>query len=52
MKLKELIVEFVEERNGKWVVLNHTKKKVLGKHDTKGEALKQLAAIEINKHKE
>jgi len=51
MKIKELIREFVEQRNGKWVVLDHTKKKVLGTHDTKDEADRQLAAIEINKHK-
>lgn len=52
MKLTEMIVEYVEERNGKWVVLNHTKKKVLGTHPDKASAMKQLAAIEINKHKE
>jgi len=52
MKLEDLLLrEYVEERNGKWVVLNHTKTKVLGTHDTEEEANKQLAAIEINKHK-
>ena len=51
MKLQELIFEYIEKRGDKWVVLNHTKQKVLGKHDSKKEALAQLRAIEINKHK-
>lgn len=54
MKVQELLEqqlnEFVEERNGQWVVLNHTKKKVLGTHPTKEKALAQLRAIEANKH--
>lgn len=50
MKLKEVLVEFVEERDGEWVVLNHTKKKVLGTHPTRKKALAQLRAIEVNKH--
>jgi len=42
--------DFVKERNGKWVVLSR-KGKVLGIHPTKALAEKQLAAIEVNKHK-
>lgn len=52
MKLAEILVEFVEERNGEWVVLNHAKTKVLGTHPTKREAMQQLKAIEANKHKQ
>lgn len=51
MKLSTLLIEFIEERNGKFVVLDHTKKKVLGTHATHKEALAQLRAIEANKNK-
>lgn len=51
MKLNELLVEYIEKRGDQWVVLNRTKKKVLGTHSTQKKALAQLAAIEINKHK-
>jgi hypothetical protein len=51
MKLTEILVEYVEKRGDQWVVLNHTKKKVLGTHPSKKKAMAQLAAIEINKHK-
>ena len=50
MKLQELLCEYVERRGNKWVVLNHTKDKVLGTHPTRKEAMAQLRAIEINKH--
>lgn len=52
MKLREVVQlnEFIEKRGSEWVVLNHTKKKVLGRHDSREKALKQLQAIEINKH--
>lgn len=50
MKIKELICEFVEKQGNDWVVLNHTKKKVLGRHPTRKKALAQLRAIEANKH--
>lgn len=42
--------EFIEKRGDEWVVLNHTKTKVLGHHKTKKEAVAQLDAIEIAKH--
>lgn len=45
----EPIVEFVEKRGDHWVVLDHTKTKVLGTHDSKEDAEKQLRAIEANK---
>lgn len=57
MKVKDVLPEstflreYVEARNGQWVVLDHTKTKVLGTHPTKEAADKQLAAIEINKHR-
>lgn len=51
MKIQDILVEYVEERDGKWVVLNHAKTKVLGTHPTKEQAMKQLDAIEINKAK-
>ena len=51
MKLQELIFEYIEKRGDDWVVLNHIKQKVLGKHNSKKKALAQLRAIEINKHK-
>jgi len=44
------VFEYVRKRGNKWVVLSK-KGKVLGRHDTKGEANDQLAAIEANKHK-
>lgn len=44
------LYEFIEKRGEKWVVLNHTKTKVLGTHDTEAEAKAQLTAIEISKH--
>lgn len=43
------IVEYVEKRGDKWVVLNHERTKVLGTHDSKEEAERQLRAIEANK---
>ncbi|ASD51352.1 hypothetical protein [Dickeya phage JA15] len=46
----EPMVEFVEKRGDKWVVLDHTKTKVLGTHDTKAGADSQLKAIEANKY--
>lgn len=38
----------IEKRNGKWVVLSENGK-LLGKHDTKKSAKKQLRAIEAAK---
>lgn len=51
MRLDEIVKlrEFVEKRGNKWVVLDHTRKKVLGTHDTKSDANRQLRAIEANK---
>lgn len=39
----------IEERDGKYVVLDSTGKKVLGTHDSKASAVKQLQAIEASK---
>jgi len=41
----------IEKRGKKFVVTDKSGKKVLGRHDTRGEAQKQLAAIEISKKK-
>jgi len=41
----------VKQRGDKWVVTPKDSEKVLGEHDTKEEAIKQLQAIEISKHK-
>jgi len=49
MTLNEILVEYVEKRGNAWVVLNHTRRKVLGTHPSKEKALAQLRAIEANK---
>lgn len=41
--------DFVEKRGNKWVVLDHTRKKVLGSHPTREAAVAQLQAIEAAK---
>jgi len=48
--LKGMVAERIEHRDGKWVVKPKTGNHILGTHPTKKDALKQLAAIEINKH--
>jgi len=48
---KQYISETIVKKDGKWVVMNKDKTKVLGTHDTEKEAQAQLAAIEISKHK-
>jgi len=49
--LKQVMAERIEHRDGKWVVKPKKGNHVLGTHPTKKAALKQLAAIEISKHK-
>lgn len=49
--LKQVMGERIEQRDGKWVVKPKKGDHVLGTHPTKKAALKQLAAIEISKHK-
>ena len=49
--LKQVMGERIEHREGKWVVKPSKGNHVLGTHPTKKAALKQLAAIEISKHK-
>ena len=46
LELSEKIIH----RNGEYIVTSEDGKKVLGKHDSKEEALKQLRAIEWSKH--
>lgn len=47
--LIKLMSERIEKVDGKYVVYLKGKGKRLGTHDTKKKALKQLAAIELNK---
>jgi len=47
--LKQVMGERIEHRDGKWVVKPKKGNHVLGTHSTKKAAMKQLAAIEINK---
>jgi len=42
--------KMVRRRGDKWVVLDSTGKRVLGTHNTKQDALRQLRAIEAHKH--
>ena len=49
--LKMLMDERIEHIDGNWVVKPKKGDHVLGTHPTKKAALKQLAAIEISKHK-
>ena len=49
--LQGMVAERIEHRDGNWVVKPKKGDHILGTHPTKKEALKQLAAIEINKHK-
>lgn len=41
----------IRKVGNKWIVTPKDSRKVLGRHDTKEEAQKQLAAIEISKAK-
>ena len=50
--LKQVMGERIEHRDGKWVVKPKKGNHVLGTHPTKKAALKQLAAIEISKHRQ
>lgn len=49
--LRGMVAERIEHVDGKWVVKPKKGDHVLGTHPTKKAALKQLAAIEISKHK-
>lgn len=48
-RFSEFLIEMISKRGGKFVVLDSKGKKVLGTHETKKKAQKQLAAIEISK---
>ncbi len=45
------LIEKIQKRGDKWVVLDSSGEKVLGTHETEEKAKKQLAAIEISKQK-
>lgn len=47
---EDTVNETIVKRDGKWLVMNKAKTKVLGTHDTEKKAKAQLAAIEISKH--
>jgi hypothetical protein len=49
--LKGMMDERIERSGSNWVVKPKTGNHILGTHPTKKAALKQLAAIEISKHK-
>jgi hypothetical protein len=49
--LRSVMDERIEHHGDSWVVKPKTGDHVLGTHPTKKAALKQLAAIEISKHK-
>ena len=49
MRFIEFLKETIVKRGSNYIVMNKTKTKILGKHDTRKSANKQLAAIEINK---
>lgn len=49
--LRKCMVERIARQGDSWVVKPETGDRVLGTHPTKKAALKQLAAIEIAKHK-
>lgn len=51
MKLKQLLNEIIKKENNKWVLYSKDGKKVLGKHNTKKDAIKQEIAITLNKGK-
>ena len=41
----------IRRRNGKFLVTDSSGQRVLGTHDTKKDAIAQLRAIEVAKHK-
>jgi len=49
--LKQVMAERIERRDGNWIVKPKKGDHVLGTHPTKKAAMKQLAAIEISKHR-
>lgn len=49
MKNFQQLVEMIRKSGNKYKVLDSSGKKVLGTHQTKEKAAKQLAAIEISK---
>lgn len=52
MRFIEFLKETIVKRGKKFIVMNKAKTKVLGKHETRKSANRQLAAIEINKGRE
>lgn len=50
MKLKEILNEIIKHEGDKWVLYNHTGKKVLGRHPSYKKALAQERAIQYYKH--
>ena len=48
---EETIERYIKEKDGKWCVYSESGK-LLGEHETKAEAVAQLQAVEISKHKD
>lgn len=46
----EYITEHIIKRGKKWIVTDSKRKRILGRHDSRAAAERQLAAIEISKH--
>lgn len=51
MRFIEFLKETIVKRGKKYIVMNKAETKVLGKHETRKSANRQLAAIEINKER-
>ncbi len=49
---EELTTNIIRKVGDKWVLFDHTGKKILGRHDTKAEAEAQERAIQATKHNE
>jgi len=47
--IREFMAESIAKRGDKWAVTNKKGDRTLGTHDSKKDALKQLAAVEISK---
>lgn len=50
LKEQNELLETIVKRGDQWVLMNKAGTKVLGKHSTKGGALKQERAIQVSKH--
>jgi len=49
--VKRDVAKRIEHRNGKWIVTSSDGSKILGTHDSKEDAIRQLVAVEENRDK-